>query len=231
MGLIAPNVTADPVIDGTVKSEEYSFSISGVGDSFADFFGRSSHLHLHKNEKLLFVALESGGNNQDPNAGVLYLDVREGGPSTTSEIENISGNNDQTYIAGNVRDSTRAADLEFAPGFNPDYALLFEFTGSTRLYPIIHDDGIYKVGKAESIELLASDDILYVRELAIPLDVLGNPEEIKLLGTVISNTAWRSNEFFGVFDWNIPDGSIGRAAFSLESGDYETFSLSISEPD
>lgn len=246
-------------VDGVISPGEYgglTYFESGVGGSFRDSFGAGSKLYFDSDLAKLYVGIEMAGNiggpgdNSSNDIGVIYLDTpTPGGLTSTAGIAGGAGKKEESAIAGGPTAADPKADLTFAPGFAFTHAITFSGSRFTGLYVIDQSGANPSIGFVDGgfddgfvfnniVESRASSDFR-VRELSIPLSVLGlTPgDELRYAGSVVNGLdVYRSNELFGVAQSTIDgvnnDGFNNIAAFdfSLNSGDFSSFTTAVPEP-
>lgn len=126
------------------------------------------------------------------NALVIYIDSKAGGPSNTSTFTDVADGG-RTAISGLSANGRTL--VNFAPGFNPDFALTVEpgvFSGLFDLstpdnFGFVASAGLSGSGTTFTFSVNKTD-------LGIPS---GSPAGFRFVGTLISTSAYRSNETIG----------------------------------
>ena len=218
--VIVDTTAGGAVKDGTVNAGEYVGETSGIGAGFGDVIGASATLGVDADEfGEVYFGLTRGPGGLF-NDVVIYLDTGIGGFTTTATFDDrIDGL--RTAISGFGFNDARAT-LNFAPGFDADYAIAF-FSGFAGLWQLqetgehtfIADAGLV----AASFD--ANDPFF---ELSVQLSDLGlvPGNSFDYVVTYLNGgDAFRSNEFHGVASG--PADNIGQAEYSLADGDFITF--------
>jgi hypothetical protein len=207
--------------DGVVNAGEYVGSSTGINAGFGDVIGANSELHVDSDAigALNFGLVGGGGALND--AVVIYLDTQPGGFGSTSGFTDTG---DALRVAISGFDGTNRATLNFAPGFEADYAIAFDanFAGVWQLvnggaHVFVNNANLNPAGNAAAGQW----------ELNLTLaDIALNPgESFDYVVTYLSGaSAWRSDEFHGVAVATVPAGNPGSpSTVSLGAGDYNTF--------
>ena len=146
---------------------------------------------------------------------MLYLDTKPGGFTDTSLFSD-NGDGARTAISGfNAGNSSRTV-VNFSPGFGADYAISIQnsFIGVYQLVAGGNNSLNYLFGQAQSGNSLASSySITMTAAQLSQLNLVAGDATFYLVGSLISTTAYRSNETFGP-SVTIPGDSSGNAGFS-----------------
>ncbi|MFK7991430.1 MAG: MYXO-CTERM sorting domain-containing protein [Sandaracinaceae bacterium] len=209
-------------VDGTVGSGEYTLGSEGVGSGFGELLGNGIDMLVDSDSSgnLAWSLVGPGTCTPlaSPNSVVVYLDTLPGeGIDNTSQLTDTA---DPGRSAVSGTNGTDSADLGFAPGFRPDYAIVIEASG------------------VNLFQLVAGGSLTFVRSLNVVVAAggctremdgfsmadlgsqTGNP--IRWVATLInSTTAFRANEFQGVV--TAPATNPGTTAFDLAEGDFNAF--------
>jgi hypothetical protein len=135
----------------------------------------------------------SAGTNFSGNALILYVDSKSGGVSDTSTLTDTSDPG-RTAISGFNSGNPSRTVATFAPGFNADYAITLEpgvFSGLFDLsnpanYPFVASGGLSGSGSGP-----------YTFSYTRTNFGMGPTDLVSFEGTLISTSAYRSNETIG----------------------------------
>lgn len=208
--------------DGTLGAAEYAGASAGIHSGFGDVIGAGSSLHVDAdvNGRLGFgFQLGAGTWNDDI---VIYIDSKAGGIADTAAFTD-TGDGLRKAISGT--DGSNRATLTFAPGFAADYALALN-NGFAGLWQLAANGSHVFLGTA----FLANSG--GTPEVGIALDDIGLDTDgggtLRYVATLISETAYRSDEYHGVADQAFTQGW---TAHVLAAGDFNTFRLTGSTDD
>lgn len=216
---IVDDTAAGATKDGTIAAGEYVGETAGIGSGFGDVIGATALLGVDSDDlgNLYFgLSRGSGGLFNDV---VIYLDTMPGGFATTATFDDrLDGL--RSAISGFGFNDLRC-DLNFAPGFEADYAIAF-FSGFAGLWQLqetgehtfIADAGLAGGGDANNPFF----------ELSVLFSDIGVAPggDVKYVATYLNGgDAFRSNEFHGVASG--PADNIGQTEYSLADGDFITF--------
>ena len=208
------------VKDGTVNPGEYFDSTVGIGAGFGNVIGSAAELHVDSDA---FGSLNFGlvrGTGGLFNDVVIYLDTVPGGFATTATFDDNADGLRQA-ISGLGFDGTNRATLNFASGFEADYAIAF-FSGFAGLWQLagtgshdfLADAGLAGGGDANNPFF----------EFSVSLADIGlSPGgTLRYVATYLNGgDGFRSNEFHGVASG--PADNIGQTEYSLADGDFISF--------
>jgi hypothetical protein len=224
-------VVANGAADAAPTTIIGSGSSAGINAGFGNAVGSNSNLAVSTDGggNVSWVLTTGGGNLDNANAVVIYIDADNGGagyPDTKSFNDTGSGSFDQLRAATSATNGSERADVTFAPGFLADYALVFNsgFGVSFKLNAAghefihtIHGAGFGSGGPYHFSHTMA--------DLGLPT----NGEFRYVLTYLDPVGTFRSNEFHGVADPSVPDSNIGFGDVALATGDFNTF-RAVPEP-
>lgn len=126
------------------------------------------------------------------NAAVVYIDSQTGGFTDTSSFTD-NGDGGREAIAGFNANNPSRTLASFSPGFAADYAIAFEdnFVGLFALAPVGNNAFNFITGSPTN----ATPYTLTVS--AAQLGITGGGDRFNFVGSLISQTAYRSNETLG----------------------------------
>ncbi|HSN75970.1 MAG TPA: hypothetical protein VL334_12920, partial [Anaerolineae bacterium] len=203
--------------NGTVAAGEYVGFTTGINSGFGNVIGGNSQLHVDSDASgnLNFGLIAGGGGYND--AMVIYIDSVSGGYTSTSTF-NDTADGCRRAISG--FDGTNRSILNFAPGFEADYAICMD-TGFA---------GVWQLAGTGSHPYIASANRTATTpghyEMALTLANLGTAagRTFKYVATYLNpGNAFRSDEFHGVAQSTVPGGNPGWATVTLASGDTNVF--------
>ncbi len=179
--------------DGIASVGEYAATYSnGGGSGFGGTVGLSSIL-MDSDITNLYVGFDPGGN-LDNNA-VLFLDTRAGGFADSQMNDRGDG--------GRNASSNVTSDVDDLFPISPDFAVVFGDFGTVVFELNAFGAGFDETpGNPQNNHLqfqifegdqAGSSDTL-VREIALPLSLLGNPNQVDFFVAYSSGTAFNSNE-------------------------------------
>lgn len=226
VGLSAEGVLAMPT---TITGSGFSV---GINAGFGNAVGSNSSLAVTSNAvgQIDWVLTTGGGNLDNANAVVIYIDTDNGGAGfadTTTFTDHGAGTFDELRAAISASNGPERSDVFFAPGFNADYALAFNsgFGAAFKLNPLGHEfiDAISGAGFGaggpyhfshtfSDLGLGADGSFRYVLTYLDPI------------GT------FRSNEFHGVAAGAVPATNIGFDDVTLPAGSFNTFISGVVDP-
>ncbi|HQL54939.1 MAG: family 16 glycosylhydrolase [Phycisphaerae bacterium] len=237
---VADGTSASATADGSVEPDEYVGAVNGINAGLGDRIGENSVFHIDSRaDGRLNLAFEAA--NAWPTDGatgvVVYVDSRAGGWAATADLHDV-GTLARRLVSGRGLNGARA-DLYFAPGFRPDYAICFEPNQVSifELHATTHTLVNGALLGAE-IDLLGGADVRYriddggqggrIREFEARLAHFAVPQggSFRLIATLLNgDTAFRANEFVGVAPGNAWDGyyNPGQTPVLLKTGDFLEF--------
>ncbi|HSH01404.1 MAG TPA: Ig-like domain-containing protein [Anaerolineae bacterium] len=222
---IIDNTSTTATNDGTITPTEYVGSSSGINGTANDVIGAGSSLYLDSDiNGNLNIGLLTGGGSLD-HFVVIYIDTLPGGFNSTNTLGDPTSP-ERAAATGIPLNPGPAADLTFAPGFEADYALVFNQTQASLFTlmpgnlpaPLILG---YNGGNTAPIEI----DGLTLANLGL---IPGS--SFTYIATYINifnpSGAFRYNQFHGV-DATTPlpnaPGHPGSTPVTLNAGDFNTF--------
>ena len=192
-----------------ISSEGATFN----GNGATGFGGSAGTGSLTINDSLANISFTlNRGSGLHENVLVVYLDTQPGGFTDTS-LFNDSADGGRTAISG-AAGATRTT-ATFAPGFGADYALSIE-NGFIGVFDLNGGEPhTYLFGQGQSGDNAAASytltlDAGQMNQIGI---VPGSGESFGFVGTLISGTAYRSNETIGQSTTVGADGA-GNPGFS-----------------
>jgi hypothetical protein len=200
----------------TVNALSSGNSVDGNGNlGFGGPVGQGS-LHLDSDTAgrlTLGFVRGTGGNLND--TLVIYLDSVAGGEASTAAF-NDEADASRVTISG-VSGSNRAT-VVFPTGFRPDYAIAYDPDFGAFLFRLAAGGShtfVATVAGASSVSAANAVFDLTLSQLGV-----ASGARISLLGTYLSNTAFRSDEWLGV---DAPDGNVGFSSFTIPSANFIRF--------
>ena len=191
------------------------------GNGFAGFGGPVGTGSLTINDSLagMTITLNRGGGAMN-DVLALYLDTQPGGFADTSLFgDNADGG--RTAISGRNNANPSQTVASFPSGFGADYALAIEngFIGAFQL--AAGGDGSlgFQFGQAQSgnnLDAAYSISISPAQMAQLGLTA-GSGQTFRLLGSLISSSAYRSNETIGP-SVTVPGDGAGNAGFNNPQG-------------
>jgi hypothetical protein len=181
-----------------VTSAAFAQTFPGNGATgFGGALGNSSLSISDSGGVLNFsLGLGSGGTgfNASNNDIVLYLDSTAGGFGDNSTF-NDNGDGGREAISGANTSNASRALLTFAPGFTADYAIAIDSAGNGNLFQLA-SGGNNSLTFVSGINLSQTGNTLTFN---LPLTSLGltQGQSFNFVGSLISQTAFRSNETIG----------------------------------
>jgi hypothetical protein len=176
-----------------------------VGSGFLDMYDSPS--------QMIFTLYRGPGAFNDD--CVLYLDTKPGGFTSTALFSD-NGDGGRTAISGlNGGNGSRTVAI-FSPGFGADYAISIQnnFIGVYELVAGGNNSLNYLFGQAQSGNNLApSYSITMTAAQLSQIHLVAGDATFYVEGSLISTTAYRSNETFGP-SVTVPGDSSGNAGFS-----------------
>lgn len=126
--IIVDNTSSTATNNGTVGAGEYVGFTAGINSGFGNVIGSNSQLHVDSDStgNLNFGLVTGGGSFND--AMVIYVDSVAGGFSSTSTFNDTGGGTDACRKAISGYDGTNRSTLNFASGFEADYAICMQGT-------------------------------------------------------------------------------------------------------
>jgi beta-glucanase (GH16 family) len=230
-------VPATATTDGLIETGEYAGAVNGINHGLADRIGASSVLHLDSGaDGGLHFGFDSANAwaTSGPWGAVIYIDSVPGGFASTVDLTDTA-DLWRRLVCGKGLTGQRA-DLYFALGFCADYAICLapDYAAVYALdKPVI--SLINGAALGAETDLLGGHDVRYriddgsaggtVREVQVPQAYFGLASRGVLNGVVTmlnGDTAFRSNEFFGVAPGNAWDGvyNPGQTPVILKLGDF-----------
>jgi hypothetical protein len=203
--------------DGTINEGEYVGSTYGINSGFGGVIGSGSSLHVDSSSAggLNFGLIQGAGTYND--AMVIYIDVDRGGTgfSGTGTFTD-TGDGCRRAISG--YDGTNRSILDFAPGFNADYAICMDTTFAG-LFKLVGGGSHTYVGSVNRTTVTGGH---YEMDLSLADLELGSGSSFDYVATYLNPTnASRSDEFNGVASYS--GGNPGYTTVDLAAGDYHTF--------
>jgi hypothetical protein len=220
--------------NGTIGVGEYVGSSTGIRSGFGNVIGSGSTLGVDSSSTggLNFGLTRGAGNFND--AVVIYIDSEAGGFTTTS---GFTDQGDRLRHAISGRNGSNTAILNFASGFDADYAIAMD--------PNISDfGGLWKLVNGGSHTFIKSVALTPNNtnssagyEINLLLSDIGVAQggSFDYVATLLNpedngdTSVFRSNEFHGVAASTGNASNIGTGTYSLASGDFNTF-VSVPEP-
>lgn len=214
-----------PVNDGTVNVGEYAGFSTGMGNGFGGMLGLNGTLSFDS-DALGNLAFGLSVNNPGCTPGandtiVIYVDSRTGGFNDTSTF---TDNADQGRAAASGMGTNGArAQLNFASGFAPDYAIVIQ-NGFSGLFELVGG------GSHVFVKTLTRSSVVTVPPPCVSewtgftMADLGAQlgTDLRYVATLLNATdATRSNEFHGVI--SVPAGNIGAAPHTFAAGEFNVF--------
>ncbi len=211
--------------DGNVSPGEYVGSSAGINSGFGDQIGATSRLHVDSDAGGNLNFGITSGNNPVSYFVVVYFDSIPGGSATTASFNDSL---DSSRQAASGTNGTTAAVLQFAPGFEADFALVIDSSSAllfrlTELGP--HVFVALPTFNMSPLEIEVSG--LTTADLG-----LDPGDSFDYIATLLNPAAaFRSNEFQGVAQSTVGSTNPGSSAVSLASGDSNRFTtFSDAEP-
>jgi len=208
--------------DGTINAGEYATS-AGINSGFGGVIG-PAQLGVDSDVlgNLVWSLSGTTGGCSGNNHIVVYIDSTPGGPNSTSLITDI-GDAGRRAISGS--NTGGSADLNFAPGFEPDRALIITsaFVGTFEINAPNLTFGQNLT--ATSTFIGGNCDVEISGMTLADLGIIGQGS-FRYMATVLNPndpTPFRSDEFHGVAASTVPSGNPGNAAVTLAAGDFNTF--------
>lgn len=213
---IADATSCGAVADGAIGAAEYAGQSAGIGSGFGNVIGEGTALHVDAdvNGRLGFGFQLGAGTWSDDI--VIYLDSEAGGFADTAGFTDTA---DGLRKAISGADGANRSTLTFAPGFAADYALALN-SGFAGLWKLVAGGSHVYLGTAFLANAGATP------EVGIDLDDIGLAADgggtLRYVATLISETAYRSDEYHGAADRAFAQGWVAHA---LAEGDFNTFRL------
>lgn len=175
--------------DGTLGVGEYAATYAnGGGGGFGGTVGNSS-ISMDSDGTNLYIAFDPGASLND-NA-VLYLDTRAGGVVDAEMNDRADG--------GRAASSNLTQDVDDQMPIVPDFTVVFGNFGTVVFELTTHDqdestatDGHLNFIAFEDDQ--NGNDETVVREIAIPLATLGNPNRVDFFTAYTAGSMFNSNE-------------------------------------
>lgn len=215
-------------LDGTIEAGEYAGFTGGVGDGFGGIIGADVEIHLDSDAAgNLALAIDGTGRNcswTSNDTVVLYIDsVPDAGFADTTGFTDTADAGRAGISAANPGGGR--ADLTFAPGFRPDYAIAIR-NDSANLFELVAG-GSHAFVATLTRAPLATFSTSCVKELAgFSMAQLGSQagNPLRWVATALNpndNPPFRSNELHGLAV--APVGNIGGASFTMPPGSRNLF--------
>ena len=217
--------------DGTINAGEYVGASSGINTGFGDVIGATSLLNIDSDSAgNLNVGLDRGAGGLF-NQGVIYIDSVAGGFASTSGFTD-TGDGLRRMVSG--RSPNSASIINFAPGFDADYAIGFEagFAGLWQLQNGGAHTFLTNVNLNPTSNSNAAGFEMNLTLANLGLSAGGSFDYIASYANVFDGDGsgfFRSNEFHGVAQATVPGGNVGQGTVTLVTGDFNTF-VSVPEP-
>lgn len=199
--------------DGMIALCEYPGYSTGINSGFGDVIGENSEFHFDSDTAgNLNIGLVGGGGDFNDYI-VIYIDAVPGGFSSTSSLTDVTGVEDEAISAIGL-------DINFATGFEADYAIAISYVYGGFLYQLYPDDYLY-LGTLTTTLIGSTGFEMNDFNLS---DMGLNPgDSFKYIITYLSPTAqFRSDEFHGVSTSTVPPGGITES-ITLGANDYNEF--------
>ena len=216
-------------VDGTIGGGEYPGSYSGINSGFGDVIGTGSLFHIDSDlSGNLVLGLDSAAGIGANDSFVIYIDSVSGGFTNLNSFTDTI--DDGRKAISGTTNGTDHSNIEFAPGFEADYAISFDagFVGLFELqggaaHNFVTGSGPTTSGTSYEWGGMTLADI-----------GLSAGDSFNFVGTLLNvktDSAFRSDEFLGVDSSTVAPGNIGAApnTVTLAAGDFNTF-VSIPEP-
>lgn len=205
--------------DGTIGGGEYIGSSSGINSGFGGALGNGTMYIDSSSSGTLNIGFALGGGWGD--VIVIYIDSISGGFSDTSGFTD-TGDDHRKAISG--LDGSNRSTLQFATGFQADYAIAINSTYA----------GLWSLANGVSHNWISTADLTNPNvnqpEVSINLSDIGiaanSGASFNYVATYISSTAYRSDEYQGVAAQSFTQGW---TTHTLASGDFNTFTT-VPEP-
>jgi hypothetical protein len=202
-----------------------SGSSTGINAGFGNAVGANSSLTVTFDtvSEVNWILTTGGGNLDNANAVVIYIDVDNGGEgyADTKSFNDVGSSFfDELRAATSATNGTERADVTFAPGFLADYALVFNsgFGVSYRLDAVGHQF----IGVISGAGFGMGGPYHFSHPL-IDLGLAPGDSFRYFLTYLDPVGTYRSNEFHGVADASVPDSNIGFDDVTLAAGDFNVF--------
>ncbi|MBL8910027.1 MAG: hypothetical protein JNM17_04900, partial [Archangium sp.] len=214
-----------PVNDGTVNIGEYSGGSAGLGNGFNGVLGQGATLSFDSdsNGNLAFAlsATAATCTQGATDSIVIYLDSRTGGFADTSTFTDFADQG-RAAASGMGTDGARA-QLNFAAGFAPDYAIVIQ-NGFTGLFELVGGGSHVFVKNITRSSVVTVPPPCVAEWSGFSMGDLGAQlgTDIRYVATLLNSTnGFRSNEFHGVAA--APGANIGIAAHTFAAADFNIF--------
>ena len=214
-----------PVNDGTVNVGEYAGSSAGLGNGFGGVLGLNGTLSFDSdalgNLAFALSATSASCTQNATDSIVIYVDSRTGGFANTT---GFTDNADQGRAAASAMgtDGSRA-DLTFATGFAPDYAIVIQ-NGFSGLFELVAGGSHVFVKNLTRSSAVTVPPPCVSEWSGFSMSDLGAQlgTDLRYVATLLNATnAFRSNEFQGV--GAAPGANPGAAPYSFAAGDFNVF--------
>ncbi|MBW2254042.1 MAG: tandem-95 repeat protein [Deltaproteobacteria bacterium] len=219
------DTTADvATTDGTIDPVEYPVASAGINAGFADVIGTTSRLWVDSDEcgDLAFGLQKGAGDFND--MVVIYIDSVAGGYADTASFTDQA---DMFRRGISGYDGSNQSILEFAPGFEADFAIAVQTAA-------LGDAGLF------DLELGSHTFVKTLTQVPAPIAPTAPDHEISGLDLgdlgllpgdsfdfvvtyLNSGNVFRSDEFIGVDPTTVPGPSPGYTTVTLAAGDFLTF--------
>lgn len=215
---------AGATADGVISPDEYSGGTSaGINSGFGGMLGAGTRLGFESDAlgNLTLALGDTTGACAGNDHVVIYLDTTTGGVTSTQQL---SDNSDlgRAAVSGLGLDGTRAV-LEFAPGFEADYAIVFS-GGVSSLFSLSPTTGLTFVKALTSTPAVPPTCDRELDGFGLADLGLVPGDAFDYVATVLNaNDGFRSDEFHGVASTSVPAGNPGANTVSLQTGDFNTF--------
>ncbi len=222
--------------DGQLLSGEYDAAFTGINNGFGDIIGANSELNIATTSTgLLTIGIDSvvGIDPAGVGGAVIYIDSTAGGVVSTAKLGQPGDL--YTRLAAGLGTGGQLAEVYKPPGYRadavislgPDHARVFHVNGTTLV-------SVHGADLNAPADLFGGRDVRYVdnaagdvREFQAPLELLHiTPRsEFRMVATFVEgDSAYRSNEFFGVGPGNHwDDGNPGLNHVTFKQGDFIEF--------
>jgi len=206
--------------DGVIGANEYSSGSTGVGMGFGGVIGPATlGVDADVLGNVYWSLSGSTGSCTGNNHVVVYIDSVSGGPTDTTVLTDTMDPGRSAVSGSNANGS---ADLTFAPGFAPDFALVINGS-SVNLFRI--DVPGLTFLKTLAVTTIGTNCNAEIGGLTLQDLGLAPGDSFRYVATTLNpNDAagpFRSNEFHGVT--TAPSANLGQMSFTFAQGAFVTF--------
>lgn len=200
----------------TVNAFSSGNSLDGNGNlGFGGPVGQGSlHLDSDAAGRLTLGFVRGAGGNLNDTL-VIYIDSVAGGEASTATFNDQA---DASRITISGVSGMNRATLVFPTGFRPDYAIAYDPDFGAFLFRLAAGGSLPFVAMVAGASSVSAANAVF--DLTLSQLGVASGARISLLGTYLSNTAFRSDEWFGV---DAPDGNIGSASFTIPAANFIRF--------